>query len=235
MSNDVAAAGNNLPANIGNMAAALAQSAGTAGSSGAGELYLKMTKFGEWVYGAEETEIEEGAILAINPMGFQHGWTAWGSKERGNDGQNVGEVMVPATQPMPLETDLPQVNGDWTKCIAVQMKVTSGEDAGIQLLWKANSLGARKAYAAILQAVVARIQEGAAAVVPLVELTTDSYTHKTYGKIFTPELKVTGWADMDGEQAAEPAAAIEEQPTEPADPQPEEQEAPKRRRRRKTS
>ena len=87
---------------------------------------MKMTKFGEWVYGAENTEVEEDAILAVNPMGFQHGWTAWGSKDRGNDGVNVGEVMVPATQPMPDINDLPNVNGDWSKCIAVQMRVTNG-------------------------------------------------------------------------------------------------------------
>lgn len=224
---EVTTTGGNLPANISGMAAALANSAASAGSSGTGELYLKMTKFGEWVYGSDNTEVEEDAILAVNPAGFQHGWTAWGSKARGNDGVNVGEVLVPATQPMPMEGDLPQVNGDWSKCIAAQMKVTNGEDEGIQLLWKANSLGARKAYAALMQAVVARMQEGSDAIVPLVKLENDSYQHKTYGKIFSPELTIVGWATMDGEAVA-PTQKLEEKAE---TPEPEEA-APRRRRRR---
>lgn len=235
MSN-VATTNNSLPANIGNMAAALAQSASSAGASGAGELYLKMTKFGEWVFGAEEDEIEEGAILAINPMGFEHGWTAWGSKERGNEGTNVGEVMVPATQPLPAEGDLPAVNGDWTKQIGVQLRCTNGEDEGLQFIWKSNSNGGRQAYAGLMQEVVSRIQAAPedGTVVPLVKLRTDSYTHKTYGKIFKPILEVVGWATMDGEQAAEAAPAVEDQ-TKP-EPEPEvQEEAPRRRRRRKAS
>ena len=219
----------NLPANIANMATALAQSASSAGATGAGELYLKMTKFGEWVYGADQTEIEEGAVIAVNPAQFQHGWIAWGSKDRGNDGTNVGEVLVPATQPMPAQEELPNVNGDWSKCIAVQMRITTGEDEGLQLLWKGNSLGARKAYASLLQAVVARISEGSGDVVPLVTLGNDSYTHNSYGKIFTPDITIVGWANMDG-VTAEPVEAIEDSSADPA-----EEEKPKRRRRRKAS
>ena len=221
-----------LPANILDMAAALAQSAGQAGSSGAGELYLKMTKFGEWVFGAENTEMEEGQQLAINPQGFQHGWVAWGSKARGNDGTHMGEVMVPATTPLPLEGDLPEVNGDWSKAIAVQMKCLKGEDKGLQLIWKANSLGARKAYASILQAVIERITAGNGQCVPIVELGNDQYTHNTYGVIKTPEVTIVGWMGMDGEQAEEPVAAIEDA-TPSEEPAPEEK--PARRRRRKAS
>ena len=232
MSKQVAgkANGAGLPASITNMAAALATSAATSGAAGGGELYLKMSKHGEWVYGMENTEVEEGAVLAINPHGFTHGWVAWGSKERGNEGTNVGEVMVPATQPAPLETDLPEVNGDWTQAIGVQMKVTNGEDEDLQLMWKANSLGARKAYAVILQAIVARIGDGSEDIIPLVELEADSYMHTTYGKIFVPEVNIVGWMAMSGE-VAEEVAALEEQAEEP-ETEPEPEPAPRRRGRK---
>lgn len=240
--NEVAKSTTNLPANIGNLAQSLATSAGMAGSSGQGDLYLKMTKFGEWVFGAASDEVEEGAVMAVNPLGFQHGFTAWGSKDRGNDGKNVGEVMVPANQPLPAESDLPEVNGDWSKQIGVQMRCTNGEDEGLQFLWKANSLGARKAYTALVNAVVARIQEGKADIVPLVELDTDSYTHKTYGKIFTPELKIVGWTTMDGSESAPEAtskAAAAEEPAPaketPAAKEKAAEEAPPRRRRRRAA
>ena len=50
----------NLPASITNMAQALAISAGQAGAAGGTDLYAQFTKFGEWVYGSEKTEVEEG-------------------------------------------------------------------------------------------------------------------------------------------------------------------------------
>ena len=239
MSTEVSKANGGLPANITNMAAALAQSSVSAGAAGGGELYMQFTKFGEWVYGAEKTETEEGSIWAVNPQGFTHGWIAW---DQENTAQGpTGEVMVSATQPMPLEEGLPGVKGNWSKAIGVQMRCTDGEDKGAQSVWKANSLGARKAYAEILQAVVGRIGEGSMDIVPLVELKADSYVHKTFGKIFTPVVEIVGWANMEGEQAAEPAAAIEAAPaegTESAEQQaaePAVEEKPARRRRRKAS
>ena len=215
----------NLPANVVNLAASLVNSAAQAGSANTGDLYAKMTKFGEFVYGADNTEFEEGAIWAVNPAGFQHGFVAWGDKNHGTEGSNVGEVMVPATQPMPGEGDLPDVKGSWSKAVAIQMRCTNGEDEGTQVLFKTNSVGGRKAYASLLQAVVGRIQAGHADCVPLVECESDWYDHKTYGKIYTPEFKVVGWANMDGEKSAEAPKAVEEKPAEA-------EEAPRRRRRK---
>lgn len=230
---EVATTGNGaLPANITNMAAALAQSSVNAGAAGGGELYLMFTKFGEWVFGAEKTETEEGSQWAVNPEGFTHGWQAWDQDNTSNG--PTGEVMVPATQPMPAEADLPDVKGKWAKAIGVQMRCLNGEDEGVQVLWKANSLGARKAYAEILQAVVTRIQNGHSDVVPVVELKADNYNHKTYGKIFTPLVDVVGWSDMDGNQAEAPAGELEAPEEAPAE-EPEAEEKPARRRRRKAS
>ena len=220
MSNQVA-----LPADLADMAAALQQSSAQAGAAGGSDLYAKMTKFGDFVYGADGTEFEEGSVWAVNPNGFQHGHICW------DEGTPTGEVLVPATQPMPSEADLPAVSGKWGKQVAIQMRATNGEDEGIQVLFKSNSLGGRKAYATLLQAVIARIQAGKADCVPLVECHNDHYDHKTYGKIFTPEFKVVGWANREGERAEEPAAAIEA-PTEPAEKPAEPEAAPRRRRRK---
>jgi hypothetical protein len=224
MSNQVA-----VPADLANIAAALQQSSTQAGAAGSGELYAKMTKFGEFVYGAENTEFEEDSLWAINPNGFQHGFVAWGTEAHGTAGTNVGEVMVSATQPMPSDADLPEVKGNWGKSVGIQMRCTNGEDEGLQALFKTNSLGGRKAYASILQEVVARITSGHADCVPLVTCTADHYIHGTYGKIFNPIFTVTGWSDMEGKQAAEPAAAIEKD----AEPEPEPEAKPTRRRRKK--
>ena len=215
-----------LPANVTAMATALAASVSGAGAQSTGDLYAKMTKFGEFVYGADNTEVEEGSHWAVNPTGFQHGFVAWGNAQHGTEGQNVGEVMVPATSPMPLESELPDVKGSWSKAVAIQLRCTNGEDEGVQILFKSNSLGGRKAYAAVLQAVVGKIQAGEAECVPLVEMNAESYEHKTYGKIFNPVFEIVGWATMDGEKAEEPDG------TEPAAEEPAAEEKPRRRRRK---
>lgn len=231
MTTEVSKANSGLPANVANMAAALAQSQAAAGANNTGELYMRFTKFGEWLFGAENVEAQDGSVWAVNPQGFQHGWIAW--NQDNTSGGPRGERMVPATQPMPAEMDLPEVDGEWSKCVAVQLRCTNGEDEGVQTIWKANSHGGRKAYASLLAEVIAQLGENPEAPVALVELKSDSYTHKTYGKIFSPELEVVGWASMDGE-AAEKPAAIEVDATPSEEPAPQE-EAPRRRRRKKAS
>jgi hypothetical protein len=217
------------------MATALAASVSQAGAASGSDQYMKFSKFGEWVYGIDNTEVEEGSVWAVNPMGFQHGFIAWGSKARGNSGQPAGELMAPATQPMPQEGNLPSVNGDWSKAVGIQLRCTNGEDKDIQVVFKSNSVGGRKAYAAIVQAVLERITAGNAECMPLVNLKADSYDHKEYGKIFTPVLEVAGWADHTALDAA-PAeklpwsgGLVASEPAPEPEPQPEE---PRRRRRR---
>lgn len=230
MTNEVAA-NSSLPASVTNMAANLAASIHAVGGAGGSETYMKFTKFGEWVYGMEGTETQEGSIWAVNPAQFLHGWTAWGTEAHGTDGQNVGEHMVNAGMAYPAEADLPQVKGNWSKAIAMMLRCTTGEDKGTQVLFKSNSLGGRKAYAGLIQKVVERIQAGETEVVALVELESDSYQHGTYGKIFTPVMKIVGWTGLDGaipeEEPQQNAAAVEQPAAEP-----EEQEKPRRRRRK---
>jgi hypothetical protein len=226
----------NLPANIANMATALAQSASQAGASVSSDAYMKFSKFGEWIYGVENTEVEDGSVWAVNPFGFMHGYTAWGTKAHGTEGQNVGEVMVPAMQSMPQEGMLPQVKGEWSKAVGIQMRCTNGEDEGVQVMFKANSRGGRKAYAALLQTLVARMATDEANCMPLVSLQSDSYDHKQYGKIFEPVITVVGWAAHGDEKPAPVSATTERLPPHADAPahveEPPTVEEPRRRRRR---
>lgn len=224
-----------LPANISSMRQALAASQQAAGAASGNDLYLKFAK-GDWVFGAEENEVEDDVKLAVHPMGFMHGLTCWGNEKTPKEGKNLGEVMVPATQPMPLEADQPEIeDGTWSAAIGVRLAVISGEDKGTQLLFKSNSYGARKMYASLLEDLMKQLDDDPEHPVAVITVYSDSYKHDKFGKVFTPEYELVEWVGMD---AAPGDAAEEEEPageTAEEPPEQEEEEKPKRRRRRKAS
>ncbi len=191
----------NQMAEITNLAKGLQQSAQQASSGGDGS-FMKFTKFGEWVWGTESTEVEEDALWAIHPQGFQHGWIAWGDKKHNNNGTKLGETMVPATDPLPPQNTLPEVQGSWAQQISIQMICLSGIDKGTKVLFNSCSTGGRKAYNTIVNAVVAEITAGSQKVAPSVTLDSDHYTHKEFGKIFTPVMRVEEWNTLDDLKAA---------------------------------
>ena len=182
-------------AKITDLAKGLAQSAQQSDAGGGGS-YLKFTKFGEWIWGTEANETEEGSLWAIHPQGFQHGWIAWGTKATGNNGQKLGETMVKATDPLPFEKDLPEINGNWAQQISMQLVCLDGIDKGTKVNYNASSMGGRKIYKEIVNSVVEQITSGKQNVCPVVLLDNDSYTHKEHGKIFTPVINIDSWKTL---------------------------------------
>jgi len=250
MSNEMEKRKDNLPASVVNMQG-LANSVAIVGAGSGGETYMKMTKFGEFVFGAENLEVEEDSTWAVNPTQFTHGWICWGTKAHGTDGEMLGEVMASASGPLPDEMTLPEAKGQWTKQVGVQLRCLNGDDQDIQCLFKTNSLGGKKAYTALVSAVVAEVQAQSEFIVPIVSLQSTSYTHKKYGKIFTPDFEIVDWTTMDGlsEAAEEEKEPEKEKPVKRTrktrakaekapEPEVEEEEveekkaAPRRRRRR---
>ena len=226
---EVAQKSNTLPAAIADLATGLAESAT---SSTDGVNFMKFTKFGEFLFGADSIEVEDDSEWAVNPAGFGHGWIAWGDDVHGNDGTMLGEVMGPAGQPLPGQPD--PVEGSWAEQRAVQMACVSGEDEGTQCLFKSSSIGGKKFYAAIVLEVVKKIKAGDPAVVAIITLEADSYKHAKYGKIFTPDFSVVRWQTMDASAAAEEAPASKDDavPEQKPEAKKEEEASPRRRRRR---
>lgn len=181
--------------------------------------FIKLTRQGEWVFGAEDTEVTNGE-WAINPQSFIEGFIAW------DDGDLAGEEMAPMAGTPILKSDLPVItSGSWAKQIGFAMQCIDGEHKGTVVLYKTSSKGGTKAVRSIVQKVVQAIQNGDGDMVPIVELNSSFYKHKQYGKIYNPELTVLRWVAMDGSSAGEQA--------EP-DPEPEpttDEVKPKRRRK----
>lgn len=200
----------------------------------AGDPYMRFQRDGTWVYGQDDTEVQEGSLWALNPMSIQHGWVAWKRGEKvDNSGGPLGQIMVPATQPKPSEMDLPELSdksGQWVQQYAVTMLCMTGEDKGEQTLWKTNSKGGVDAFDKLLKAIGIQLDADVTKPVPVVQLLSDSYKNRTYGgNTYTPELKVVQWIEM-SESLPDLGMGAEE--AEQATPEPEKAAEPAKRTRK---
>ena len=206
MSNVVKFSGANLPA-VSSLSTALRTLERDVGPTGV--TILKMDKTGHWVYGADQTEVEDGATWAVNPFSFIHGFIAWG------EGEVLGEKMVSVSEPLPdMGAPPPNAKRGWEVQVGMSLKCMSGEDEGLDVRFSTTSVGGKRAVQALAVAIAAQVEADQAKPVPVVELKRDHYTHKSYGKIFTPVFDVKRWVGMDGEATDEPEGESEtEAPT----------------------
>ncbi len=172
----------------------------------AGTAIIKMDKTGHWVYGADQTEVDDDSTWAVNPFSFVHGFIAWG------DGEVLGEKMVSVTQPLPeLESAPPNAKKGWEQQVGMMIKCLSGEDKGLEARYTVTSVGGKRAIQALGVAIAEQIEKDQSKPVPVVKLKKDHYQHKSYGRIYTPVFEILDWVSMDGAPEAEVAA--EEAPT----------------------
>lgn len=171
----------------------------------AGVVILKMDKTGHWVFGADQTEVESDATWAINPFSFIHGFIAWG------DGEVLGEKMVSVSQPLPeMEAAPAGAKRGWETQVGMSLKCLSGEDKDMEARFSSTSVGGKRAVQTLAVAIANQVEADQSKPVPVVRLKKDHYSHKSYGKIYTPVFEIVEWVGMDGE-AAEPEQ-IEEAP-----------------------
>ena len=211
MSNVVAFAGANLPA-VQTLSTALRGLQADVGASGI--VIIKMDKTGHWVFGADQTEVQEGSKWAVNPFSFTHGYIAWG------EGEVLAEKIVSVTQPIPdLGAAPPGAKKGWEMTVGMSLKCLNGEDAGMEARFTTTSVGGKRAVQELGVAIAEQIEKNPDTPVPVVTLENDHYSHKSYGRIYTPVLKVAEWVSMNGEDKAEAPAeapAAEEAPAAPA-------------------
>lgn len=175
--------------------------------SPAGVAILKMDKTGHWVFGADQTEVEDDATWAVNPFSFVHGFIAWG------DGDVLGEKMVSVSQPLPdLDGAPPAAKRGWETQVGLSLKCISGEDKGLEVRFSTTSVGGKRAVQALAVAIANQVETDQATPVPVILLKKEHYQHKSYGKIYTPVFEIKEWVGMDAEASGE--TAEEEAPAE---------------------
>jgi hypothetical protein len=202
MSNLATFSSANLPAvsTLSTALRALEQGAGTAGV-----VILKMDKTGHWVFGADQTEVEDDSTWAINPFSFVHGYIAWG------DGEVLGEKMTSVQHPLPeLDAAPPGAKRGWETQIGMSLKCLNGEDKDMEARFTTTSVGGKKAVQALGVAIATQVEKDQSKPVAIVRLKKDHYVHKSYGRIYTPVFEIVEWASMDGAADAAPEVAAEE-------------------------
>ena len=198
MSNIVKFSGANLPS-VTSLSTALRSIATDVSASTTA--IIKMDRTGHWVFGADQTEAQDDARWAVNPFSFVHGFIAWG------DGEVLAEKLVPVTEPKPeLEPAPPGAKKGWEEQTGLSLKCISGDDAGLEARFTTTSVGGRKAVQTLAVAIATQVDKDPSKPVPIVKLAKDHYTHKSYGRIFTPVFEVVEWVSMDGD-----APAVEEE------------------------
>lgn len=176
-----------------------------------GVAILKMDKTGHWVYGADQTEVEDGSRWAINPLSFVHGFIAWG------EGVVLGEKMAPVSEPLPETGPAPAgAARGWEVQVGVNLRCISGEDEGLEVRYTVTSVGGRKAVTALGNTIADQVDKDETHPVPVVLLKKEHYQHKSYGRIYTPVFEVVKWVALTGEPVPEaPEAAVSDEGVQP--------------------
>lgn len=235
MTTAVANAATNGLAVLSSIRTGLAQVRATIPASNGGQALLRMLKDGSWVMGREDNEVKPGTEAIVNPLSFQSGYSCWTNRQPGQGkNENLGEEMWGIGASMPPVSSLPQHHDprtqelcSWRSQMSVEMKIIDGPFSGQQVMYKASSVGGTRALGDMLDAIMARIDSGTEYACPIIAIQSDHYNHNSYGKTYTPDLSIVGWANMRGEEDGE-APAREEAPKAAPEPAP----APEGRRRR---
>lgn len=215
MSNIATFKGANLPA-VSTLSTALRSLETVAGP--ANSVIIKMDKTGHWVFGADQTEVEDDSTWAINPFSFVHGFIAWG------DGEVLAEKMVSVTEPLPeMEAAPAAAKKGWEAQVGLSMKCLTGADKDMEARYTVTSVGGKRAVQQLAVAIAQQVEKDQSKPVPVVRLKKDHYSHKSYGKIYVPVFDIIEFVSMDGKADEAEAEASAETPAADA--------APARRRR----
>lgn len=199
--------GHNVPSRE-SLAKSLTNFASTKSTLG-GKALLRLDKTtGTWVFGADNEKIKDGTLFIVNPASLSSGYIAW------YQGKIEGEVMQPLSMGPVDPTTLSEVNSG---SIPPGKKVASGRgweaqasvdlitksDVPLSLTFKSSSIGGMKALLNLAGDIAVGLMEDANRVYPVIELGVDSYEHKEFGTVYTPELIIVGWLGDDGEPVKE--------------------------------
>jgi hypothetical protein len=198
-----------------------------------GKPFLRLIE-GAWVYGQNDDPVQVGSTWAVNPNSISHGYCNWTNKPGQKNTLN-GEVMTFIGNPLPAFDELPQfADGEWKFQRWIDLACINGVDAGTEVRYKLNNIGATQAGDDFLAALEDHLtSDEDAPPVALIQLDAEPYHNRKYNKkIWNPILTIVGWTGLDDNgkgpgSPAQVAAAAAAEPGDDEDDAPFEPEVPK--------
>jgi hypothetical protein len=219
--NDVTNVGpGGVPASfLGKLSAGIAQSRASTVLSGGGKALLRLLRDGIFVHGQANLEIEPNSRWAVNILSLAHGYSCWIETGPGQKNKLAGEVMVSIGDPKPAQP-APIEGQAWAEQRSFELKCLDGADAHQEVLYKTTSVGGMRAVDGVLAAIQSQLVTDPEHPCPVIVMTSESYPHTKYGKIYNPIFTIVGWCDMNGNMAGPGKPALDSPTGAAAAPEP---------------
>lgn len=149
---------------------------------------------GTWEIGSDARVPGDDEVFALNPFSISAGAICW------KGGRPVEEIMHPVSSgervnmaALPDHGPYERDGDGWREQSSFQAKSL---DNGVEVIFKGSSGGFNKLRSKLSSEFANRLKTVGpdGALFPVISLSSDSYRHDDYGRIFTPEVDVVGWA-----------------------------------------
>jgi hypothetical protein len=177
--------------------------------------FLKFNKQ-EWLLGENDKAVPADARFVGNLEEYYRGWVRWwgGVPTDHRIGRVVDRHRVPPREELgdldknKWEREANGVPRDpWARTVYLGLRDMSNDEI---VCFTSSSEGGRKAVLKLAD-YYDRRRHRFKGKMPIVVLESESYQHKTYGKIWTPKFRVVDWEFWDDETAADPDGAVQAQ------------------------
>lgn len=192
--------------NLAGMAKGLKQTRQAMPSFG-GKPYMKFGKDGEWSCG-QGGDAVNGELVILNTSSLKGGYVCWTDHDKKKN-EKLGEEMQLVSMGLIDPEELPDMGWPWKAQQSVEGRFLEGDQE--EFSYNTSSGGGLEAMAGVIDAIMARIEDGEEVFLfPVVRLEDDNYEHKQWGKTYKPILEIVGWADVEGN--LEDDDVLEEEP-----------------------
>jgi len=161
--------------------------------------FLRMDKSGDWYFGVNDNPVGPDDRLYLDPMGSVHGWQCWADTDRSDvkAAALLGSEVVPSYEDLPPKPEeVPRTGRDWAAMVGLSLLMD-----GHKLTYTTTALGGLDAVAALSAELKTQYKTDPSRMVAVLNLGSDWYDHKKWGKTYVPVFNVIDWV------AAPPANA----------------------------
>jgi hypothetical protein len=88
----------------------------------------------------------------------------------------------------------------------MSLKCLAGDDKGLEVTYNVTSVGGKRAVQKLALDIAAQVEKDQSKPVAVVRLKKEHYTHKSYGRIYTPIFEIVSWIGLDGQADETPAS-----------------------------